>query len=169
MGYDVWRFEHQVSTLVGVMPQSDLNTPGETGTPVEHLHFHARLIGMSERQAQERIPAVLAGVGLARYDLLQVSAFSRALKQRLALARALLHDPTLLLLDEPTHDVEEQEHVALWEVLRSLRTQGKTILLATQDWKEASVLCHRVAQLSQGKLRAVWERAFSSQCLADQR
>lgn len=159
MGYDARHSEREARKLVGVVPQSDPNTLGESGTPVEHLHFHARLIGMSERSAHKRISRVLATVGLARYEHLQVSAFSSALKQRLALARALLHDPKLLLLDEPTRDVEEQERVAFWEILFVLRAQGKTILLATQNWEEASMLCDRVAQLSQGKLGALWERA----------
>src|SRR6266516_785083 len=112
-----------------------------------------------EHQARKRIPLVLATVGLVRYEHLQVSAFSSAFKRRLALARALLHDPPLLLLDEPTRDIEEHERVAFWEMLFALRAQGKTILLTTRDWEEASTLCDRVAHLSQGKLQAVWERA----------
>lgn len=163
MGFDFWNCERQVKKLVGVLPQIDLNILGETGTPVQHLQFHARLIGMKERPAQERIPIVLTQVGLARHEHLQVKAFSSALKQRLALARALLHDPKLLLLDEPTHDVVEQERSAIWEVLCSLRIQGMTILLATQNWEEVSALCDRVGQLSQGKLAAVWERASSKE------
>ncbi len=159
MGYDNRRCEHQARKLVGVVPQSEPNTLGESGTPAEHLHFHAQLIGMSERLAHKRIPLVLATVGLVRYEHLQVSAFSSAFKRRLALARALLHDPPLLLLDEPTRDIEEHERVAFWEMLFALRAQGKTILLTTRDWEEASTLCDRVAHLSQGKLQAVWERA----------
>ncbi len=159
MGYDVRRFERRARQLVGVVPQLDLNTLGESGTPVEHLQFHARLIGMSERSAQKRIPRVLEAVGLARYEYLQVSAFSFAFKQRLALARALLLDPPLLLLDEPTRDAQAHERTAFWELVLALRAQGKTILLATCDWEEASALCDRVAHLSQGKLQAVWERA----------
>jgi ABC-2 type transport system ATP-binding protein len=121
MGYDVRRFEHRVRQLVGVVPPSDPNTPGESGTPLEHLHFHARLIGMSEWLAHKRIPRVLEAIGLARYEHLQVNAFSSALKQRLALARALLHDPPLLLLDEPTRDAEAHERAAFWELLLALR------------------------------------------------
>lgn len=87
MGYDVRRFERRARQLVGVVPHVDLNTLGESGTPREHLEFHARLIGMSKGMADKRIPRVLETVGLARYEHLQVSAFSFALKQRLALAR----------------------------------------------------------------------------------
>ena len=159
MGYDVRRFEHRAKQLVGVVPQVDLNTPGESGTPKEHLEFHARLIGMSERLAHQRIPRVLEAVGLARYEHLQVSAFSFAFKQRLALARALLADPPLLLLDEPTRDAEVHERAAFWELVLALRARGKTILVATGDWEEASALCDRVAHLSGGRLQAVWERA----------
>ena len=159
MGFDVRHFEHQARQLVGVMPEVDRNTLGASGTLLEHMHFHARLIGMSKRLADERIPRVLAIVGLARYEHLQVSAFSWIFKRRLALARALLPDPLLLLLDEPTRDLEADERAGLWKLLLSLQAQGKTILLATSDWEEASMLCDRVAHLSGGKLKAIWERA----------
>jgi ABC-2 type transport system ATP-binding protein len=158
-GYDLRHLKQKFATFVGVMPQSDLNTADAGGTAVEHLHFHGRLIGMHERHIAERIPIVLAFVGLSRYDQLKVSAFSLALKQRLALGRALLYDPELLLLDEPTRAIEEQERVVFWKMLCSLRTQGKTILLTTQDWEEVSAVCDRVAHFSQDKLAAVWERA----------
>ena len=109
---------------------------------------------------------MLEAVGLARYEHLQVSAFSFAFKQRLALARALLADPPLLLLDEPTRDAEVHERdaevherAAFWELVLALRARGKTILIATGDWEEASALCDRVAHLSGGRLQAVWERA----------
>jgi ABC-type multidrug transport system ATPase subunit len=159
MGYDVRRFEQRARQLVGVVPQVDLNTLGESGTPKEHLQFHARLIGMSERLVRQRIPHVLQVVGLARYEHLQVSAFSYAFKQRLALARALLADPALLLLDEPTRDIPAHDRAAFWKLLLVLRAQGKTILLATPDWEEASALCDRVAHLSRGHLQAIWQRA----------
>ena len=144
---------------MGVVPQMDLNTLGENGTPREHLAFHARLIGMSERLADKRIPPVLETVGLVRYEHLQVSAFPWIFKQRLALARALLPDPPLLLFDEPTRHAEARERAAFWELVRALRAQGKTILLAISDWEEASALCDRVAHLSRGHLQAIWERA----------
>jgi ABC-type multidrug transport system ATPase subunit len=168
LGYDSQRDARQAGKRVGVVPSSDPNTPGESGTPLEHLHFHARLIGMSERLARRRIPHVLAIVGLVRYKHLQVSAFSPSCKQRLALARALLHDPLLLLLDEPTREIEAHERAAFWELLLALRAQGKTILLATRDWEEASVLCDRVAHLSQGKLQAVWKRAAQKDTASEQ-
>lgn len=95
-------------------------------------------------------------LGFDRTDKIESPEWAR----RVALACALLHDPRLLLLDEPTRDMERQERVALWDLLFALRTQGKTILLTTQDWEEACTLCDRVAHLSQGKLRAVGEQAF---------
>jgi ABC-2 type transport system ATP-binding protein len=85
----------------------------------------------------------------------RVGTFSGGMKRRLALARALLHDPQLLYLDEPTLGVDVQSRRAIWDYILALREQGKTVLLTTNYLEEAQALCERIAILDQGKLIAV--------------
>ena len=85
----------------------------------------------------------------------RVSTFSGGMKRRLALARALLHDPLLLYLDEPTLGVDVQSRRAIWDYTLSLRDQGKTVLITTNYLEEAQALCERIAILDHGKLIAV--------------
>jgi len=84
-----------------------------------------------------------------------VSTFSGGMKRRLALARALLHDPQLIYLDEPTLGVDVQSRRAIWDYILSLRDQGKTILITTNYLEEAQALCDRLAIIDHGKLLAV--------------
>src|SRR6185312_13042580 len=84
-----------------------------------------------------------------------VSTFSGGMKRRLALARALLHDPQLLYLDEPTLGVDVQSRRAIWDYILALRAQGKTVLITTNYLEEAQALCERLAILDHGKLIAV--------------
>ncbi|HXZ05230.1 MAG TPA: DUF4162 domain-containing protein, partial [Ktedonobacteraceae bacterium] len=82
----------------------------------------------------------------------RVGTFSGGMKRRLALARALLHDPQLIYLDEPTLGVDVQARRAIWDYILSLRDQGKTVLITTNYLEEAQVLCERVAIIDHGKL-----------------
>lgn len=133
--------------LFGVVPQVDANTLDETYTAYEHLHFHANLIGLPKRSQCARINKTLAEVQLIAYSQLGVHAFSRAMKCRLAIARALLHDPAILYLDEPTLGTYGQARHALWHDLYLLSKRGKTIVLATADWEEAQTFCNRLVLL----------------------
>lgn len=85
----------------------------------------------------------------------RVSTFSGGMKRRLALSRALLHDPQLIYLDEPTLGVDVQARRAIWDYILSLREQGKTVLITTNYLEEAQVLCDRLAIIDHGKLIAV--------------
>src|SRR5260370_17251299 len=85
----------------------------------------------------------------------RVSSFSGGMKRRLALARALLHDPHLLYLDEPTLGVDVQSRRAIWDYILSLHKEGKTVLITTNYLEEAQALCERIAILDHGKLIAV--------------
>ena len=80
------------------------------------------------------------------------------MKRRLALARALLHDPPFVLMDEPTSGVVEQDRLIIWGLLRSLQNAGKTIVLTTPSWEEALAMCDRVAILTHGTLQRVIPR-----------
>ena len=126
-------------------------------TAEENLQFYARLYAV--RDAQPRIAAVLEQVGLARrrHDL--VRTFSRGMQQRLAIGRALLAGPEVLMLDEPYTGLDPQAASMLDELLRDARLDGRTVLLTTHDLARALALADRVAILARGVI------AFSARCL----
>jgi ABC-2 type transport system ATP-binding protein len=153
-GKDFWRNERELRRLVGTVaaPEHDPNTPGLEYTAREHLNFEAGLIGVSHEKYRDRIDGVLSRVGLATYDNLRVAAFPGEMRRRLALARALLIDPLLVIIDEPTAGVEEGHRQLIWRLLRSLQNEGKTIVLTTSSWQEVQEVCNRVATFDQGVL-----------------
>ncbi len=125
-------------------------------TARENLEFYARLYGLPD--APPRIAAVLEQVGLAqrRHDL--VRTFSRGMQQRLAIARALLHDPQVLLFDEPYTGLDPHAADMLDDVLREARRSGRTMLLTTHDLARALALADRVAILAHGVI------TFTARC-----
>jgi heme exporter protein A len=124
-------------------------------TPVENLAFYARVFGVPDAGA--RIEAMLAWAGLAAVARRPVRAFSRGMGQRLALARALLHEPHLLLLDEPYAGLDPDAVAALQERLAALAAAGTAIVLTTHDVERALPIATRVAILHRG--RVAWARA----------
>ena len=146
-------------SLFGVVPGEEINSLGDDSTAYEHLVFQAKLMGMSKRLTTARIPEVLEYIGLTHYYHLRVGAFPTVMKRRLALARALLHDPHLLLLDEFTRDIGQRERESLWQLLRSLHDMGKTLVFTTRTWDEVDALCSQAAFLSrEGRIERVWQR-----------
>jgi len=133
-----------VSTL-----QREVNTLGEKHTAREHLQFQVELLGVSFLKYPEWINAALEVVGLAPYDNLRIQAFSSGMKRRLAFARALVHNPSLLVIDEPTSGLASQEHQIIWDLVHFLRSTGKALVLMTSSWEEAIAECDRVILLSE--------------------
>lgn len=125
-------------------------------TAEENLRFYARLYGLTD--AQPRIAAVLEQVGLARrrHDL--VRTFSRGMQQRLAIGRAMLADPEVMMFDEPYTGLDPHAAAMLDQVLRDAQLQGRTVLLTTHDLSRALALADRVAILAHGVI------AFSARC-----
>ena len=119
-------------------------------TAAENLGFYARLFGIGEAPA--RIAAMLAWAGLDGAGRRPVRAFSRGMAQRLALARAMLHDPDLLLLDEPWSALDPAAAGALTERLAALRAAGRAIVLTTHDVPRAAPVATRVAVLARGRI-----------------
>ena len=151
MGYDIRHNAQAVRRLLGAVPQ-------ETALYDElsawaNMNFHADLFGISRKK--ERITSMLTLVQLLDRKDSPVRTFSGGMKRRLALARALLHDPELIYLDEPTLGVDVQSRRALWNHIIALRDQGKTVLITTNYLEEAQVLCERIAIIDHGKLVAV--------------
>src|SRR5205823_11966450 len=153
MGYDVRPQTRQVRRLLGSIPQE--TALYEELTAWDNMDFHADLFGVPRHEKKERIVRLLELVQLLDRKASRVSTFSGGMKRRLAIARALLHDPLLIYLDEPTLGVDVQARRAIWEYCLSLRDQGKTVLITTNYLEEAQALCERLAIIDHGKLITV--------------
>ncbi len=138
---------------LGVAPQEIALYDELTGE--ENLRFFGKLYELTGSRLRERVDAVLELVGLAPRRSDRVKGYSGGMKRRLNLAAALLHDPPLLLLDEPTAGVDPQSRNNLIEVVRELARLGRTIIYTTHYMEEASKLCDRVGIIDQGKLLAL--------------
>lgn len=121
----------------------------------ENLQFFGRVQGLSGARLKDRVARCLAFAGLESRAGDRVSAYSGGMKRRLNLAVALLHDPKLLLLDEPTVGVDPQSRNSLLEAIEALRAEGRSILYATHYMEEAQRLCDRVAIVDHGRLLAL--------------
>ena len=137
---------------VGVVPQIDNLDPDFTVR--ENLLVYGRYFGMSDARIAKRVPALLEFAGLANRADDNIKALSGGMKRRLTLARALINDPALIFLDEPTTGLDPQARHLIWERLRQLLAQGKTIFLTTHFMDEAERLCHRLAIMDRGRVIA---------------
>jgi len=121
-----------------------------------NLSIHTTLYGVHRSERDRKITDMLNLVQLYERRNSRVSSFSGGMKRRLALARALLHDPLLLYLDEPTLGVDVQSRRAIWNYILDLKKkEGKTVLLTTNYLEEANALCDRIAIIDHGKLVAL--------------
>lgn len=153
LGYDVRRQTRQVRQVLGAVPQE--TALYEELSAWANLDFHADLFGIPPRDKQRRITAMLELVQLLDRKDAPVGTFSGGMKRRLALGRALLHEPRLVYLDEPTLGVDIQARRAIWDYILALRGQGKTVLITTNYLEEAEALCERIAIIDHGRLIAV--------------
>ena len=136
---------------VGVVPQFDNLDPDFT--VAENLQVFARYFSIDSVDA--KLPQLLDFAGLAGRGDARITALSGGMKRRLTLARALINDPQLLVLDEPTTGLDPQARHLIWERLRRLTQEGKTLLLTTHFMEEAERLCHRLAIIDHGRLIAI--------------
>jgi len=136
--------------ILGVEPQETLLY--RQLTCAENLQFFASLYGLRGRHQQQQVQACLAAVGLEKYANRQAERLSGGMQRRLSLAIALVHQPKLLVLDEPTTGLDIEARYQLWELIRNLQQQGITILLTTHLLDEAERLCDRIGILKQGQL-----------------
>jgi len=153
MGKDVRHNARQVRQILGSVPQE--TALYEELSAWANMDFHADLFDVPRKEKHERITKLLELVQLLDRKDSRVGTFSGGMKRRLALARALLHDPQLIYLDEPTLGVDVQARRAIWDYVLSLRDQGKTVLITTNYLEEAQALCERLAIIDHGKLIAV--------------
>jgi ABC-2 type transport system ATP-binding protein len=150
LGHNVAEGGAGLRARIGVLPQE--TSLYDEVTARQNLSFSASLYGVP--QAGARIDEVLDLVGLRQRENDVVRGFSGGMQRRLAIARALLHNPPLLILDEPTVGVDVEARHQIWAHIRSLRTAGRTVVLTTNYLDEAEALCDRVAILRFGKLLA---------------
>src|SRR6516225_4948236 len=152
VGEPVPKAAREARIRVGVVPQMDNLDPDFTVT--ENLVIYGRYFGIAHRTLDERIPSLLDFAGLANKGNVGIRTLSGGMKRRLTLARALINDPDLLILDEPTTGLDPQARHLIWDGLRQLLSQGKTILLTTHFMDEAERLATRLAVIDHGTLIA---------------
>ena len=152
VGLPVPRAAREARIRVGVVPQMDNLDPDFTVR--ENLLIYGSYFGIARAVLDERIPRLLEFAGLASKRDVGIRTLSGGMKRRLTLARALVNDPDLLILDEPTTGLDPQARHLIWDGLRQLLSQGKTILLTTHFMDEAERLASRLAVIDHGVLIA---------------
>jgi ABC-2 type transport system ATP-binding protein len=151
--HDVWKDQAVVKRLIGVVPQRpnlDFSL-----TAAEILTFHGAYFGLSSKDCNQRASELLEKFKLTDRANQMVRGFSGGMMQRLSIARAMMHDPQVLFLDEPSAGLDPQTRILLWEIIREYNQAGKTILLTTHYMEEADALCNRLAIIDHGKVIAV--------------
>jgi ABC-2 type transport system ATP-binding protein len=152
-GLDVRRHAADVKRQIGVVSQA--NTLDRALTVWENLYYHGRFFGVPRAQARTRADELLEQFSLTERADSMVFQLSGGLAQRLMLARALVHEPQVLFLDEPTSGIDPQTRINLWRILEELNRGGQTTLLTTHYMEEADELCERIAIIDHGKALAV--------------
>ncbi|MBA2288543.1 MAG: ATP-binding cassette domain-containing protein [Ktedonobacteraceae bacterium] len=150
MGIDVVKDPISVKQVISVVPQQ--NNLDQSLPAREVLTFHARYHGIPRAEREARATTLLEELGLGKRGKELVRQYSGGMAQRLMLARALMHSPHVLFLDEPTNSLDPQSRLFLWDRIRALNEQHTTIVLTTHDMEEADRLCHRIAIVDHGKI-----------------
>jgi len=151
--HDVWQEQALVKRLIGVVPQRpnlDFSL-----TAREILVFHAAYFGIGSKERNERADQLLEKFKLTERAQQMVRGFSGGMMQRLSIARAMMHDPQVLFLDEPSAGLDPQTRILLWEIIREYHQAGRTVLLTTHNMEEADALCERLAIVDHGHVIAV--------------
>jgi len=152
LGESVPRRAREARAGVGVVPQFDNLDPDFSVS--ENLMVYGRYFGIAPREMAGRIPGLLEFAGLSGRRDAKISALSGGMKRRLTLARALVNDPQLIFMDEPSTGLDPQARHLIWERLRRLTQEGKTLVLTTHFMEEAERLCHRLAIMDKGRIIA---------------
>ena len=148
--HDVWKDQATVKRLIGVVaqrPNLDFSL-----TAREILGFHGAYFGQSHHERNQRAATLLERFKLTDRADQMVRTFSGGMMQRVSIARAMMHDPQVLFLDEPSVGLDPQTRLLLWEIIREYNQAGKTILLTTHNMEEADALCQRLAIIDHGKV-----------------
>jgi len=152
-GVDVKAHPALAKQLSGIVSQQ--NTLDRQLTVWENLYFHGRLFGIKAKESRKIADDLLEQFQLSKWAKSSVYALSGGMAQRLMVARAIFHRPSVLFLDEPTAGLDPQSRLALWDLLGELHREGQTILLTTHYMEEADQLCDRVAIMDHGRILAL--------------
>jgi ABC-2 type transport system ATP-binding protein len=152
-GADVIRDPVSVRRRIGVVPQRA--NPDRGLNVLENLVFHSAYFGIPRAESTQRALALLEQLGMSDKAHEKVDALSGGQQQRLMIARALIHEPDVIFLDEPTVGLDPQARLSLWEILRTLHRAGRTIVMTTHYMEEADQLCDRLAIIDRGHLLAL--------------
>jgi len=152
-GVDVAHKRLEAQARMGIVPETS-NVYQELSAR-NNLIFMGELHGMHRRERDARADELLETFGLAERANSTVKGFSKGMKRRLVLAMALIHDPSLILLDEPVSGLDVQSQRLIRERIRELNDEGRTIFITTHDMEEANRLCHRVAIIDHGTIAAI--------------
>ena len=152
LGLPVPQRAREARLKVGVVPQMDNLDPDFTAR--ENLLVYGRYFGLPDKVINARIPDLLEFAGLSQRADAKITLLSGGMKRRLTLARALINDPDVLILDEPTTGLDPQARHLIWDRLKKLMAQGKTLLLTTHFMDEAERLCNRLSVMTQGRIIA---------------
>jgi len=151
-GIDVWEHKEAVRRVVGYMPDDFGVYPDMTVT--EYMHFFAAAYGLPRKGRDGLVGGLLELTDLTYKKDALVESLSRGMQQRLGLARTLVHDPKVLILDEPASGLDPRARIEIREILRELQRMGKTILLSSHILSELQTVCTRIGILERGELVA---------------
>ena len=152
MGHDVVKAPTEVRRSIGFLSTSTALYPRLTAR--ETLEFFARINGYPEERLKARVDALVQRFGLGSYARARVDKLSTGMKQKVSIARAIVHDPPVLIFDEPTVGLDVLNAHELQEVIRELRGEGKTIVFSTHIMSEAEKLCDRIGIIQGGRILA---------------
>ena len=152
-GYDVIAAPEDVRRSLGFYSASTALYPRLTGR--ETLEFFARINGYPANQVNRRVEALIERFGIAEYADARVEKLSSGMKQKISIARTIVHDPPVLIFDEPTVGLDVMAALEMQRVIRELRDEGKCIIFSTHIMSEAEKLCDRIAIIHQGRLLAL--------------
>jgi ABC-2 type transport system ATP-binding protein len=150
LGFNVLREQQRIRRRIGFMPENDCLIAGLSG--VGYVHYCGRLAGMSHADAMQRGHEVLDYVGLGDARYRPAEEYSAGMKQRLKLAQAIVHDPDLLFLDEPTNGMDPQGRVVMLELIRDLGRCGISVLLSSHLLPDVERVCARVIIMGGGEV-----------------
>jgi lipooligosaccharide transport system ATP-binding protein len=153
LGMDPARDATGIKNRLGVVAQENALDPELSVS--ENLLLYASFFGITGRAARTRADRLLDWLSLSGKEKAQVRELSGGMKRRLVIARAMVNDPDILVLDEPTTGLDPQARLLVWEKLAALRAAGLTLLLTTHYMEEAARLCNRVAIIDEGKILAL--------------